>query len=195
MTMRLYETTLIIRPDLDEAEALAIRESVDTQIEKAKATVVRWESWGKRKLAYSINKYPKGIYLYVLYLASADVVAEVERNLRINEDVLRYLSVSVLDNVEEASFDLDGWAAKRSPLAERESDGVTDEAADSSDEAPVRSTKNDGEKMNDSVKATDEGKTDTDAGKTDTDAGETDKAVAAEGETEEEVAQPIEGGS
>ncbi len=182
MTMRLYETTLIIRPDLDEAEALAIRESVDTELGKAKATVVRWESWGKRKLAYSINKYPKGIYLYVMYLASADVVAEVERTLRINEDVLRYLSVSVLDNVEEASFDVDGWAAKRSPLAEQESDRVTDEVADSTDEAPARSTRKDEEDENDSVKAA-------------TDAAETDEAVVAEGETEEEAAQPVEGGS
>ncbi|MBR57143.1 MAG: 30S ribosomal protein S6 [Myxococcales bacterium] len=135
--MRLYETTLIIRPDVDEAEATAIRESVDTNLKKAEAPVVRWESWGKRKMAYSINKYPKGIYLYVMYLASSDVVAELERNLRINEDVIRFLSVSVLDNVEQDSFDFDGWAAKRTPLAERESDGYTDEVADSSD-TPAR---------------------------------------------------------
>jgi len=113
---RLYETTFIIRPDLEEPQVEAIQELIKDQLAKAKAPQVRWETWGKRKLAYSINKFSKGVYFYVLYLADNTVVAKLERTMRHHEDILRWLSVSVLDDVDTDAFEFDTWANNTTPL-------------------------------------------------------------------------------
>jgi small subunit ribosomal protein S6 len=113
---RLYETTFIIRPDLEEPQVEAIQELIKDQLSKSKAPQVRWETWGKRKLAYPIQKCSKGVYFYVLYLADNDVVATLERTMRHHEDILRWLSVSVIDEVDSEAFDFDSWANRTTPL-------------------------------------------------------------------------------
>jgi small subunit ribosomal protein S6 len=58
------------------------------------------DNWGKRRLAYEVSKERKGIYLYWLYLGNPGVVEEIERNLRMLDGVLRYLTVRVDDNID-----------------------------------------------------------------------------------------------
>ncbi len=128
--MRLYETVFIVRPDLEPPGITAIRDMVKDLLAERQAPQVRWESWGKRKLAYPIAKHPKGIYLYVLYLGVPEDVKEVERVLKLHEDVLRHMTTRVLEDVDSASFDFEGWAAKLNPLADRKDAGEYDEVAD-----------------------------------------------------------------
>ncbi len=142
---RLYETTFIVRPDLDAAALTALRERYRDLLSEHKAPQVRWESWGKRKLAYAIDGYPKGFYLHVLYIGDTGVVAEFERNLRLDENVMRYLSIRVLEKVDPATFNFEEWAAKMNPLALRD-EGEFDEVADDTDasaERPKRAVKDD----------------------------------------------------
>jgi len=147
---RLFETTFIVRPDIESEQVAEVRTRISELLTKLKAPQVRWESWGKRKLAYPIQKFPKGYYLYVLYLGAPDVVAKLERALRIDEKVIRFLTVQVLDKVDSDNFDFDSWASKSSPLADRRDGGEFDEVADSDGSSKEKSDKTNAEAADDS---------------------------------------------
>ena len=156
---RLYETTFIIRPDLEDPQVEAIQELIKDQLAKTKAPQVRWETWGKRKLAYPINKFSKGLYFYVLYLADNDVVAKLERTMRHHEDILRWLSVSVLDEVDTEAFEFDAWANRTTPLFyDKENDKRSDEgskntSSESEEKAEANDEATDVEETNDTEPA------------------------------------------
>ena len=64
---------------------------------------IKIDNWGKRKLAYEVQKQLKGIYLFFSYLGSAGLVEELERNLRLTDSVIRYYSVKIAENVDPAA--------------------------------------------------------------------------------------------
>jgi small subunit ribosomal protein S6 len=72
-------------------------------VEAGGGTLLKVENWGKRKLAYEVQKQMKGIYLFFAYLGTAGLVEEVERNLRLTDSVIRYYSVKIEENVDGAS--------------------------------------------------------------------------------------------
>ena len=72
-------------------------------IESMGGNVIKVDNWGKRRLAYEVAKERKGIYLYWLYLAQPGVVEETERNLRMLDNVIRYLTVKVDENIDVAA--------------------------------------------------------------------------------------------
>lgn len=99
-TQREYETIYILKPDAPTEQIQEINDRIRGVIEGRKGKLLRLENWGKRKLAYEISKQLKGIYLYWRYLSPADVVAEVERNLRMLDQVIRFISVKVDEDVD-----------------------------------------------------------------------------------------------
>ena len=98
-TQREYETIYILRPEAATENIQEINGRVRKIIEDGGGKVLRLDNWGKRKLAYEISKQLKGIYLYWLYLGEANLVAEIERNLRMLDMVIRYQSVRVDQDV------------------------------------------------------------------------------------------------
>lgn len=98
-TLREYETIYILRSDASTDNIHDINNRIRKIIEDHSGKVLRVDNWGKRKLAYEIKKQLKGIYLYWLYLGSSDLVAEIERNLRMLDLVVRYYSVRVDEDV------------------------------------------------------------------------------------------------
>ena len=66
--------------------------------------VVLTEDWGKRKLAYPIHKESRGHYTYIVYTGSGDIVHEIERNLRLHDHVLRFLTVNLEDEFDAEAF-------------------------------------------------------------------------------------------
>src|SRR5262249_49450032 len=72
-------------------------------IEGMGGKIIKIDNWGKRRLAYEVAKERKGIYLYWQYLAQPGVVEETERNLRMLDNVIRYLTVKVDENVDVAA--------------------------------------------------------------------------------------------
>ncbi|OIP40858.1 MAG: 30S ribosomal protein S6 [Deltaproteobacteria bacterium CG2_30_63_29] len=96
---REYETIFILRPDLLEEDRTKVIERVQGTIEKLGGAILKTEDWGKRKLAYNIKKNSHGIYFYYQYLGFNDLVTELERNFRILEPVLKYLTIK-LDEVD-----------------------------------------------------------------------------------------------
>ena len=99
--MRKYETIYILQPDLSEDEIKVIADKVQDVIASYKGDFLRLEDWGVRKMAYVIRKFARGRYLYLRYNGGRELIAELERRLRLDEKVLRYQSVNITDQPEK----------------------------------------------------------------------------------------------
>jgi small subunit ribosomal protein S6 len=93
--MPLYEHVFLARQDLAQAQVDALAEVATKIIEDNKGKVVKTETWGLRSLAYRIQKNRKAHYVMLEFDAPAPVVAELERQTQINEDVIRYMTIRV----------------------------------------------------------------------------------------------------
>jgi small subunit ribosomal protein S6 len=91
--MKLYETTIIFEPGLEEARINEELDRVTGPIAQAGGEVVEVQRWGKKKLAYNIKKRRDGTYVHVKHKSPATLIAEMDRRFRLNESVLRHLTV------------------------------------------------------------------------------------------------------
>ncbi len=91
--MKLYETTIIYDPGLEEARINEELERVTGPIAQAGGEVVEVQRWGKKKLAYNIKKRRDGTYVHVKHKSPAPLISEMDRRFRLNESVLRHLTV------------------------------------------------------------------------------------------------------
>ncbi|MFY8094404.1 MAG: 30S ribosomal protein S6 [Niveispirillum sp.] len=115
--MALYETILIFRQDISSTQVETLTETFSTILKDQGGSVVKTEQWGLKTLTYRINKNRKGHYVYLGLDAPAAAVAEMERNLSINEDVLRVMTVKV-EKIEEGQTAMlanKGERAERGP--------------------------------------------------------------------------------
>jgi small subunit ribosomal protein S6 len=94
-TMRMYETIIIVQPDLGDVELKALSAKIQEVISTMKGEYQRLEDWGVRKLAYPINKVTRGRYYYLRFDGDAPLIAELERRLRLDDKVVRYQSVKI----------------------------------------------------------------------------------------------------
>ncbi len=99
-----YETTFITRSELSDEALKTLQEKLTQVVASFQGSVVLTEDWGKRKLAYPIEKETRGHYTYLVYTGKGDVVHEMERNLRLNDHVLRFLSVNLEQEFDAAQF-------------------------------------------------------------------------------------------
>jgi len=91
--MPYYETVFIARQDLTETQVKALTESFSKIITDQSGTIHKTENWGLRNLAYRIKKNRKGHYVLIESDTPAPAVIEMERQMRLHEDVLRYLTI------------------------------------------------------------------------------------------------------
>jgi small subunit ribosomal protein S6 len=104
---REYETIYIMRPSVNPDEADRIADRIKGIIEARKGKLLRVDNWGRRRLAYPIAKATRGVFVYLRYVGFGDLVAEIERNLRLIDDVVRHLTVQVNDHVMIETFTVD----------------------------------------------------------------------------------------
>ncbi|WP_456404648.1 30S ribosomal protein S6 [Hydrogenimonas sp.] len=90
---RHYETLFVVKPTLTEEEIKSQIENVKSILEKNGAEIAATYDWGMRKLAYEIEKNPRGYYYVFYYTAPSSLIKELERNFRYNEEIIRYLNV------------------------------------------------------------------------------------------------------
>ncbi len=102
-----YETIFVLRPDVDPDAAEKLQGRLTEIIAREKGTLVKVESWGRRKLAYPVAKQRRGVYIYLSYVGQGGLVAELERNLRIADFVLKFLTVKLRDRVDVTKIQID----------------------------------------------------------------------------------------
>ena len=99
--MKLYEHTIIARQDTSPSQLKQIREKYSKIVEKNDGDVVKLENWGLINLSYLIKKNKKGNYIHFKIKADGKIISELEKNEKIDKNLLRYLTVKV------KKFDLD----------------------------------------------------------------------------------------
>lgn len=90
--MKNYELVYVVRPNAEDEVKEAVLNKVQEVI-SANGEVEKVDTWGNKKLAYSIAKFTEGFYVLVNFKASADLPKELDRNLKINENVIRHMIV------------------------------------------------------------------------------------------------------
>src|SRR5580704_5684077 len=119
--MRVYEELFIVRPDAPDEDVDHLVEQLQTFLTGAKATVDKVDKWGKRKLAYRIGKFREGAYILIQFSAKPETVKEVERRLRVNDLVIKFITVRIDENlkrIEKRKKARDKRAARRpAPVA------------------------------------------------------------------------------
>ena len=98
-----YESVLIARQDLGASQVSNIVSELSDVIKKEGGEVVRVDNWGLKNLAYRIKKNRKGHYVVMNIAAPANAIAEFERIMRFNEDIIRYMTVKVDEFSEDSS--------------------------------------------------------------------------------------------
>jgi small subunit ribosomal protein S6 len=99
-TQREFETTIIIRPDIQKEGIADLVNRLQRIYSRNNGRMQKIDNWGLRTLAYPIDGHKKGVYLYVRFLGGSDMVKELERNLGIWDEVIRYLTVVVDGDVD-----------------------------------------------------------------------------------------------
>lgn len=118
--MPLYESTFITRQDLSKADITKLADSFSTIVEQGGGKVVKNEYWGLRNLAYRVQKNRKGHYTMLAIDAPAPAVKELERNMSINEDIIRALTIRVDAHEEGPSVMMQQSRAREDYPAEGE---------------------------------------------------------------------------
>src|SRR3977135_2548201 len=113
---RIYEELFIVKPDAPDEEVDAFVETLKTQLTTAGATVDKIDKWGKRRLAYRVDKYREGTNVLLQVTAEPDSVKELERRLRVSDVVLKFLTVRIdetLKRLEKRKKEREKRSAKR----------------------------------------------------------------------------------
>jgi len=129
--MTCYETLFVVKPTLTDEETAAQIAKIKDVLAKEGAELVATNDMGMRKLAYPVEKQNRGYYTVLLYKGEGTIINELERNLKINEEVMKFLTVKYTKDKELAQFDkLVAQANKRSAAAEaRAAEATTAEVA------------------------------------------------------------------
>ena len=116
--MKPYELLLIITPDHDENEAEALTDQVKGIIESGGA-IVKVDPWGKKRLAYPIQKRNEGYYVLYIFESAPSFVAELNQSLHVIEAILRYMIVQYEDDINKLKAELASEAEQPTPKAEQ----------------------------------------------------------------------------
>ncbi len=132
--MREFETTLIVQPEISDEGLQAIRGRLDAILARHGAVRLMCDDLGRKRLAYEIRKFQKGHYLELVYLDKGPVVPEIERALRLDDSVLRFLTVQVSPHVE----DIEKRKAEAAALEEDRARKAAERAAREAEEEAAR---------------------------------------------------------
>ncbi len=126
-TLREYETIFALKPELADEAVDRFKERVRSLIHREQGKAIKFTVWGKKKTQYELERQNRATYVHVDYLGQGGLVAEIERNLRMSDDVVRYQTVKLGDEVSadkpvEQDLKLAGDAdqPERPPREERE---------------------------------------------------------------------------
>lgn len=127
-----YETIYVLRGDIDSGGATKIQARVADVLDKESGKLIKLESWGRRKLAYPVNKQRRGVYMYMRYVGRGGLVSELERNLRLADEVMKFQTVLLDGNVEMSKLEIDPEEVKLGPVELEPFEGDDEESLERS---------------------------------------------------------------
>ena len=102
-----YETIYVLRSDVDADTAEKVQARVAEVVGRDSGKLVKVEAWGRRKLAYPVAKQKRGVYVYVKYVGRGGLVQEIERNLKLQDTVLKFQTIQTNEEVDMAALTID----------------------------------------------------------------------------------------
>ena len=135
---RQYELVYVIAPDVDDDGVAALHTLVEEIVVAGEGAIEKTDNWGRRRLAYEINRFKEGTYVLELFRGPGELVGELDRRLKVTDSVLRYLIVRVDEDLRKA----ERARTKRQETRQRrrEAKGVVAPAPAPSDVAPSSAT-------------------------------------------------------
>ena len=102
--MRRYETIYIANPNLDDEALKEVVTKFSDLIKKQKGSIIKIDEWGKRKMAYEVKRFDKGHYVLLDFCGLPEMVMELERNLKLDDRILKYSTVKIDEDVDPAEL-------------------------------------------------------------------------------------------
>jgi small subunit ribosomal protein S6 len=109
---REYETIYLMRPDVTKESAGKIAARVDEVVKREGGKLMLVETWGRRQLSYAVRRCKRAVYVYFKYIGGSGLVAEIERNLRMLDDVIKFQTVLLNPEVDVAELQIDPTAVQ-----------------------------------------------------------------------------------
>lgn len=133
--MRRYETTFVLRPSLNEEEINTVIERTTTILTTNSGKIIELDRWGMKKLAYQIKKESQGFYVFCDYCSTPEDVAEMERRFRLDDAVLRFMTIKLSDGITtEEIEEATAQAEQKKMAATEDEESAADESSSSSEE-------------------------------------------------------------
>jgi small subunit ribosomal protein S6 len=126
--LREYELTFIVQPEISDQGCDTLKGKLDGVLAQHGATRLLYDAWGKRKLAYEIQKFQKGHYFVLSFLDTGKAVPDLERTLRLEDSVLRFLTVVANENVKDVEARKARAAEEERLQAQRQAERLAREA-------------------------------------------------------------------
>ncbi len=130
--MRRYETIVIVDPDIGEEQRAPVFDRIRELVPQKGGLVVEFDEWGSRKMAYEVKKKKRGFYLRVDYCGTGELVNEMERQFRIDDRVLKYMTILLEEDV-----DMEAIQEKMAQASEAEEKQAVTEAPAPAAETPA----------------------------------------------------------
>jgi small subunit ribosomal protein S6 len=144
-TTRKYEIGFIINPDATEEDVKKIIDSIVAIIKKVDGSIENIDEWGRRKLAYPIEKHHEGIYVFINTDVVGSIFSDLERRLKLSEKVMRFIVLRLDDKFKKANRLTKKW--KRLEKISRKTQGTRNESPER--EEPARLHKHEEREVND----------------------------------------------
>lgn len=111
--MRRYETIYIVDPTIKDEDHQGVIKKFQNLIEKEKGVFIKVNEWGKQRLAYEIKNFDKGSYILMDYCGDSGITAKLERDLKLDDRVLKYQTVKLADTVDPQELMSEEQEAKK----------------------------------------------------------------------------------
>jgi len=152
--MRKYETVFIADPDLQDQTRTDLFEKVRNIIAKEGGILTNFDEWGNKKLAYEIKKKLRGHYVCVTYGGTGKLINELERNFRLSDDVLKFMTILLSDKVTAEQLEKEVQEAQEAQAQSKQATEADKESVE--DEVPDKDTSFDDEKDGEKVEETED---------------------------------------
>ena len=103
--LRRYELIYLVQPEAEEEQRTRVQETVLKVLNDENALIIQNEDWGKRKLAYEIEKFNKAYYFYLEFVTKPGLTHEIERRLRLLDDCVRFQTIKLEDGIDPDNLD------------------------------------------------------------------------------------------